>query len=91
MNVPEVRMWRQGDDGKRRYDITLEIPELIKPGKRDCAINGMNVVALLAPLFPGPFVESTGRDNGPLGVKPFFLEWAGVQASRSGVEGAVFW
>ena len=90
MDMAEPGVWWQGNDGERWDYVALEVPELVQACEGDSAVNGVNVVALLMPFLSGPFVEATGRDDRPLGVKPFFPEWAGSQASRSGVKGAVF-
>lgn len=89
--MAEPGVWWQGHDGKRWDYVALEVPELVQACKGDSAVNGVDVVALLMPFLSGPFVEAAGRDDGPLGMKPLFPEWTGSQASRSGVEGAVFW
>lgn len=91
VDMTEPGMWWQGNDGKCRKNIALEVPELVEACKSDSVVNGMDVVTLLIPFLSGPFVEAAGRDDGSLGMKPLFPEWAGSQAPRSGVEGAVLW
>jgi len=91
VDVAKPGVWWQGDDGERRYHFFLEVPQLIQAGKGDGAVGRVDVVALFVAFLACPFMEATGRYDGPLAVKAFFPEWAGTQAVRSGVEGAVLW
>ena len=91
VNVAEPGVGRQGNNSKRGDNIAFEIREFIKPCKGYRTVNGMDVVTLLMPFLSSPFVEPTGRNNGTLGMKPFFPEWAGPQASRASIECTVFW
>ena len=91
VDVAEPGVWWQGDDGERRYHFFLEVPQLIQAGKGDGAVGRVDVVALFVAFLACPFMEAAGRYDGALTVKPFLPEWAGAQAARSGVEGAVLW
>ena len=72
VDVAEPGVWWQSDDSKRWDYVALEVPELVEACEGDRVVNGMDVVALLMPVLSGPFMEATGRYDGPLGVKPFF-------------------
>ena len=91
MDVAEPGVWWQGDDGERWHHFFLEVPQLIQTGKGDSAVGRVDVVALFVAFLACPFMEAAGRYDGPLAVKVPLPEWAGAQAARSGVEGAVLW
>jgi len=60
------------DGGERRDYIALEVPEFVEACESDSAVTGTDVVALLMPFLSSPFMKAAGRNDGPLGVKPFF-------------------